>query len=152
MPSVAKVKVVPPRMVKGWREWWVSTNTGPWYGGSSPHQPVQFGSHSPRIGPNMLRPMTKAPAERISSSSALFSSGVSNIQACRRSTGPSPKGFSRVWLGPATYPSAETEISHTTLLMRSSAYQCQRVLRFSARHFYRHLKLLANCLVLRGSG
>src|SRR6266545_4374743 len=64
----------------------------------------------------MLRPMTKAPAEMIPSSSALFSSGVSNIQACSRSTAPSPKGFSRLWLGPATYPSTETEMSHTTLL------------------------------------
>ena len=39
--------------------WWVSTKTGAWYGGSSPHQPRQSASpHSPRTGPNMLRPIT----------------------------------------------------------------------------------------------
>ena len=30
MPSVTKVKVVPPCMVSGSRGWWVSTNTGAW--------------------------------------------------------------------------------------------------------------------------
>jgi hypothetical protein len=29
MPSVTKVKVVPPRMVRASRGWWVSTKTGP---------------------------------------------------------------------------------------------------------------------------
>ena len=57
-PSVTKWKVVPPAISTGSRGWWVSTNTGVWYGGSSPHQPRQSPSHAPRIGPNMLRPMT----------------------------------------------------------------------------------------------
>ena len=69
----------------------------------------------------MLRPITKAPAETIASTSVLFSSGVSNIQACSRSTAPSPKGFSRLWSGPATYPSAEIEMSHTTLAPMGSS-------------------------------
>jgi hypothetical protein len=37
--------------------------------------------------------------------------GVSNIQACNRSTGRSPNGLSAVWPGPARWPSAETEMS-----------------------------------------
>ena len=36
----------------------VRTKTGAWYGGSSPHQPRQSPCHGPRIGPNMLRPIT----------------------------------------------------------------------------------------------
>jgi hypothetical protein len=49
----------------------------------------------------MLRPITNAPAATTRSISAWFSSGVSNIQACSRSTGPSPNGLSAVWPGPA---------------------------------------------------
>ena len=41
-----------------WRGWCVRTSTGTPFGGSSPHQPVQSRSHSPRPGPNMLRPIT----------------------------------------------------------------------------------------------
>ena len=70
IPSVTKWKVVPPSIGTGSRGWWVSTNTGRWYGGSSPHQPRQSRSHSPRTGPNMLRPMMYAFAARIASSSA----------------------------------------------------------------------------------
>ena len=62
MPSVTKWNVVPPCIAIGSRGWWVSTKTGWWYGGSSPHQPFQSESrHAPRIGPNMLRPITVAP-------------------------------------------------------------------------------------------
>lgn len=44
------------------RRWWVSTNTGVWNGGMSPHQPFQSSSsHGPRCGPNLLRPMISAP-------------------------------------------------------------------------------------------
>jgi hypothetical protein len=32
--------------------------TPAWHGGSGPHHPFQPSSRSPRIGPNMLRPMT----------------------------------------------------------------------------------------------
>ena len=41
MPSVTKWKVVPPSISSGARGWWVSTNTGTWYGGFGPHQPFQ---------------------------------------------------------------------------------------------------------------
>ena len=45
------------------RAWCVSTKTGVWNGGFSPHQPRHDSSpQSPRIGPNMLRPMIEAPA------------------------------------------------------------------------------------------
>ena len=70
IPSVTKWKVVPPSIGTGSRGWWVRTNTGRWYGGSSPHHPRQSRSHSPRTGPNMLRPMMYAFAARIASSSA----------------------------------------------------------------------------------
>src|SRR5207302_3429612 len=45
IPSVTKLNVVPPRITKGGREWRVSTNTGWWYGGSSPHQPFHSSPH-----------------------------------------------------------------------------------------------------------
>ena len=50
------------------RWWWVSTNTGVWNGGVSPHQPFQsWSSHGPRWGPNLLRPMISAPMFRVKS-------------------------------------------------------------------------------------
>ena len=61
MPSSTKWNVVPPCIVMDGRGWWVSTNTGWWKGGSSPHQPVHRSPlQGPRIGPNMLRPMIVA--------------------------------------------------------------------------------------------
>jgi len=53
IPSVTKVKVVPPSISRGSRGWWVSTKTGVWKGGLSPHQPFQGGSSllAPRAGP-----------------------------------------------------------------------------------------------------
>ncbi len=60
IPSATNVKVVPPSISIGSRGWWVSTKTGVWYGGSSPHQPFQLSSHAPPSArpPNMFRPMT----------------------------------------------------------------------------------------------
>ena len=49
IPSVTKVNVV-SESVSGSRSWWVSTNTGTWNGGSSPHHPVP-GIVAPRPGP-----------------------------------------------------------------------------------------------------
>ena len=60
--------------------------TGAWNGGSSPRQPFHCRSHSPRTGPNMLRPMMNALAAVIWPTSSGFSSGVSNIQACSRAS------------------------------------------------------------------
>ena len=55
MPPVTNRNSVPPFIVIGARGWCVSTKTGVWYGGSSPHQPFQLSSgHAPRTGPNML--------------------------------------------------------------------------------------------------
>ena len=63
MPSVTKLKVVPPSIGKGSRAWWVSTNTGAWNGGSSPHQPRALGScsHGPLPPLYIRRPITTAP-------------------------------------------------------------------------------------------
>src|SRR5260370_25167909 len=62
MPSVTKWKLVPPFIVIDVRGWLVSTKTGVWYGGLSPHHPFQASSgQGPRIGPNMLRPLIHAP-------------------------------------------------------------------------------------------
>lgn len=60
VPST-KWNVVSAR-VKDRRRWWVSTKTGVWKGGSSPHQPCHSSSvHGPRCGPNLLRPTISAP-------------------------------------------------------------------------------------------
>jgi hypothetical protein len=100
-PSVTKWNVVPPSMTSGSRGWWVSTKTGAWYGGSGPHHPCQSPLHSPRTGPNMLRPMMNARACRIAASSAWFSSGVSNIHEWSCVSSASPNGRSSVWFSPA---------------------------------------------------
>ena len=58
---MTKVKVV-SESVSGSRSWWVSTKTGMWNGGSSPHQPCQGSSpHGPGPPPNLPRPMISAP-------------------------------------------------------------------------------------------
>ena len=101
MPSVTKWNVVPPSIGMGSCGKWVSTNTGPWYGGFGPHQPCHSRSHSSRTGPNMLRPMMVAPESTIASTSAWFSSYVSNIQACSQFSSMSPKGASSRWFSPA---------------------------------------------------
>jgi hypothetical protein len=71
----------------------------------------------------MLRPMMNTLAAVIWSTSAWFSSGVSNIQACSLPPEPSPpsspNGRSSVWLSPAEYPSAEIVMSQITLPIRS---------------------------------
>jgi hypothetical protein len=57
------------------------------------------------------------------STSARFSSGDSNIQACSLLPEPSPpsspNGRSSVWLSPAEYPSVEIVMSQITLPPRS---------------------------------
>jgi len=40
-------------------QWWVSTNTGAWNGGATPHQPVHSPSHGPSPPPNIVRLMMK---------------------------------------------------------------------------------------------
>src|SRR4051794_34427932 len=56
IPSVTKWYVVPPAIGCGSRAWWVSTKTGAWNGGSSPHQPFHGRSHAPRTGPQHVAP------------------------------------------------------------------------------------------------
>ena len=65
--------------------WWVTTKTGWWNGGSSPHHPVHCSDggapgsrHGPRMGPNMLRPMIVAP---IPTSAAATTSSSSPMSA-----------------------------------------------------------------------
>src|ERR687888_746162 len=109
-------------------------NTSLWYGGSSPHQPFHCSSPQspPCTGPNMLRPITPAPTfSSVSSMIGVLSftsppclscdarqAASETAQSCSRSP-PSPSGFSSLWLGPATNPSAEIEISHLNLLIES---------------------------------
>src|SRR5215210_4532681 len=112
-PSVTKKNVVPPAISIGSRAWWVSTKTGAWYGGSSPHQPRQSSSHSPRIGPNMFRPMTYAPRGRMSQPTAVASASLARSSPrCQAwSSRPRfPSGSSRLWSGPATKPSSEIDM------------------------------------------
>lgn len=110
MPSVTKWNVVPPCISIEARGWWVSTNTGRWYGGFGPHQPRQSRSHSPRTGPNILRPMMNAPAATMTSISARLSSGASNIQPCSAPSGTSPKGRSSVCRMPAPTLSSDSDM------------------------------------------
>src|SRR5215210_1666053 len=109
-------------------------NTSLWYGGSSPHQPFHCSSPQspPPTGPNMLRPITPAPT--FSSVSSMirvlwFTSppgwscesrhaASAMAHSCSRSP-PSPSGFSSLWFGPATNPSAEIEMWHLSLLIVS---------------------------------
>ncbi len=51
--SPTKVKLVPPSLTSGSRGRWVTTKTGLWNGGSSPHGSSPWS--------NILRPITKAP-------------------------------------------------------------------------------------------
>src|SRR5919204_3659418 len=112
-------------------------NTSLWYGGSSPHQPFHCSSPQspPPTGPNMLRPITAAPMFSAASSTTRVLSFTSppclscdsrqtaseTIQSCRLSP-PSPSGFSSLWFGPATNPSAETEMWHLSLLICPSRF------------------------------
>ena len=52
---------MPPAISSDGRGVWVSTNTGTWNGGSSPHQPRQSGSSGKVWSPNMPAPMISAP-------------------------------------------------------------------------------------------
>src|SRR5437660_6448434 len=88
--------------------------------GLSPHQPFQSGFSRFSFGPYMLLPIMKAPASVNAFLSAWCFSGSSNIQWWRKSSGMSPKGFSKLWLGPATKASNDIEIELVTLFMRFS--------------------------------
>src|SRR5215207_9871210 len=132
IPSVTNVNVVPPSFCTGSRGWWVSTNTGWWNGGSSPHQASAFGSssHGPSPPLNIRRPITVAPTPASPSSTTSLSTFVSppsmpcasrhacaaNAHSCSRSP-PAPSGSSRVWLGPAMKPSRDIEMSRVSIGM-----------------------------------
>ena len=65
IPSVTNTKGCRPASLnRGSRGWWVSTNTGVWNGGSSPHQPFHGRSwrQGPGPPPNRLRPITLQPS------------------------------------------------------------------------------------------
>ena len=113
--SPLEFEVVPPSIWSGSRGWWVSTKTGWWKGGSSPHQPVHsLSPQGPRTGPNMFRPMMVAPTpearfEKYPSSSPssppswpiiLLPLRVAKIQSWSR-VPPMPIGWSSSWWGPA---------------------------------------------------
>src|SRR6266700_4181416 len=68
----------------------------------------------------MLLPIMKAPASVNEFNSAWCFSGSSNIQWWSKSSGMSPKGFSKLWLGPATKASNDIEMALVTLFMRFS--------------------------------
>src|SRR5690348_13997685 len=138
MPSVTKMKVVPPSILMGSRGWCVSTKVGAWYGGLSPHQPFQFSSgQGPRIGPNMFRPRMKAPnpsIERRAYSSSIPSEPpslpvmarkvrVSRNHRCN-SIPRLPRGFSRLCPGPAPNPSSEIEKPATRTRVMTPSTAC----------------------------
>src|SRR5438046_2986581 len=68
----------------------------------------------------MLLPRMKAPASVNAFISAWCFSGSSNIQWWSKFSGMSPKGFSKLWLGPATKASNDIVIEQVTLCMRFS--------------------------------
>ena len=78
IPSVTKVNVVPPSMTAGSRGCCVSTKTGTWNGGSSPHHPSAFGSslHGPSPPLNIRRPMITAPVAATCSATTSSSTPV----------------------------------------------------------------------------
>src|SRR5262245_26835696 len=97
-------------MTIGLRGYEVSTYTGVWYGGFSPHHPFHESSgHGPRLGADMLRPMIHAPT--LSKPRDAYSSSApvdppsppcipSNVRVwishpCSDSP-PTPSGFSRL--------------------------------------------------------
>src|SRR5260370_1598518 len=61
-----------------------------------------------------------APASVNASNSAWCFSGSSNIQWWSKFSGMSPKGFSKLWLGPATKASNDMLIEQVTVFMRFS--------------------------------
>jgi hypothetical protein len=84
---------------------WVTTNTGAWYVGSSPHGPTPTS--------NIVRPVTSAPVVANRSSSKARDSSLdfpANIQSCSRPP-PSPIGLSTPTRGPATKPSSDIDRS-----------------------------------------
>ena len=104
------------------RTWCVSTNTGVWNGGSSPHQPFHFSSsHGPRCGPNLLRPMISAPMlweksrvrwssrPRVPPGSVRFGQlAVAPAHDISAAGSAWPNGRSRLWCSPAPKPSRDT--------------------------------------------
>src|SRR3954465_10799872 len=131
MPSVTKVKVVPPSFSRGSRSWWVRTTTGVRKGGSSPHQPSHGSSpQGPGPPPNIPRPMIPAPTfsdipsitgvlsltSPPSSPCASRKAASGNAHACSAMP-PTPSGFSTLWFGPATKPSSDIVMLNLSLLI-----------------------------------
>lgn len=107
MPSVTKVKLVPPSFTRVGRGRWVRTKTGVRKGGLSPQNssPVSY----------IIRPMTTAPVasnhSRTSSESRFSSPPVMPWRSrqlarvwiqSKIGSPPSPPGLSSVTFGPAT--------------------------------------------------
>ncbi len=123
---------MPPFFTTDSRAWWVTTNTGAWNGGSSPHgtSPVT----------NMPCPMTTGPNRSIHPASNSSSGPPAppsapcirrklrspNTQECSRSP-PMPSGCSGPDSGPAMYPSSEMPSRAMTSVMTTSSigsYPC----------------------------
>src|SRR5258708_7638967 len=68
----------------------------------------------------MLLPRMNAPASVNAWSSAWCFSGSSDIQWWRKFSGMSPKGFSKLWLDPATKAFNDIVMPQVTLFMRFS--------------------------------
>ena len=78
-----------------------------------PTNPRQSASHSPRMGPNMLRPMTTAPRVRIRSSRAATSPswpGLSVRNATVELRSADAERVLAALSGPATKPSTEIDM------------------------------------------
>jgi hypothetical protein len=93
--------------------WWVTTKHG-----VSPTGPASPQPPSPSFFSKDVRPITTAPQPSSIACSMARSSSVaaSNIQSCSIPA-PSPNGFSRLSLGPVTYPSSERDMSLITRAM-----------------------------------
>ena len=88
---------------------------------SPPALPVRVAPFA-RIGPNMFRPMMKAPIPSIISDITCLLTGCPPLSGpssrCHLCSAipPTPSGLSSSWPGPATKPSADTDIERFTLL------------------------------------
>jgi hypothetical protein len=99
--------------------WWVTTKQG-----VSPSGPLSPHPPSPSFLSKDVRPITTAPTLSRTSWRIARSSSVaaSEIQSCSIPA-LSPNGFSRLSLGPVTYPSSDADMSQITRVM-SASFPC----------------------------
>ena len=145
---MTNVNVVPPCIDSGSRGWWLSTKTGTRRALAPPARPrlvpwpVAAAEHlaAHDVGADVLDDLV----DDLRVGGALAASNpccsrqlsVANTHSCRRIP-PSPIGFSRLWLGPATKPSSEIEMWQVTELMPLGLPPASEIIAHHARRSLR---------------